>query len=549
MALTQAEKTELLNAIKAESQSVDELTQVTSIDGTVLLLAIRDTEAVVIPVSLLCEVAGGADNDELERTLIQLTQNLTTFSSLAVYHYDYNAEPDDSAISDTMAAAGAGAVVWLPQKKRFAYRIGDTYFLQWNGMTHYMVLRDDGWKVRRNFYGNMSLKHVVYIESDGVMTDIHQTLQDNIDAVLSALNTEKTTRGEADTALESKIANLSEALENESSARSNAENAIIYSINSEQKSRMAADAAIRQSVGDVTKDINGLSGRLTATGIDITNEVAARKAADNALQSAIDSKLHVVEFDGIVRFATLEDTLGSISDPDADTFIVSWVEAAGRFCLQEDDGGLYNNAMPFDMLAPYYASQTAPARDAIFRDRTTGISYLVAGDGPRQSLIPLSPVTGYHALPFHGTAPANITIEPAGLGDSTGGKVMLRDGGSFVLCVGDLVKKYYSVWGGCEDGTVAPSSEYNYNGTQQAVAGKYYFSTSDSRLYRLDQRSFAVDVVGGDDGIVDPVTAMPLIVNGATYRCRPDGTWVDVMGVISSLSAPAAQANTDISND
>ena len=44
MALTQADKTELLNAIKAESQSVDELTQVTSLDGIVSLPAIRGTE-------------------------------------------------------------------------------------------------------------------------------------------------------------------------------------------------------------------------------------------------------------------------------------------------------------------------------------------------------------------------------------------------------------------------------------------------------------------------------------------------------------------------
>lgn len=452
--------------------------------------------------------------------------DILLFSSLAVFHYDYNAEPEDGAISDTMAAEEPGAVVWLPQKKRFAYRIGDTYHLQWNGMTHYMVLRDDGWKVRRNFYGNMSLKHVVYIESDGVMTDIHQTLQDNIDAVLSALNTEKTTRGEADTALENKIADLSKALEVESSARMN------------------ADKAIRQSVADVSGAISDESSTrenaikavnrvLAAHSAAIGDEETARKEADKALQTAVDSKLHVVEFDGIVRFATLEDTLGSISDPDADSFIVSWVEAAGRFCLQKDDGSLYNNAMPFDMLSPYHESQSAPAHNAIFRDRTTGISYLVAGDGQCQSLIPLSPVTGYHALPFHGSAPANITIEPSGLGDSTGGKVMLSGNNSFVLCITEgLVKKYYNVWGASEDGSVAACTEYQYPGTTVARVGRYFFSTADSRLYRFDIRNTSADVVGGDDGIVDPVTAMPLIVNGATYRCRPDGTWVDVLAVL-----------------
>lgn len=60
MALTQADKTELLNAIKAESQSVDELTQVTSLDGIVSLPAIRGTEVVSAPVSLLRKPAEDA---------------------------------------------------------------------------------------------------------------------------------------------------------------------------------------------------------------------------------------------------------------------------------------------------------------------------------------------------------------------------------------------------------------------------------------------------------------------------------------------------------
>lgn len=60
MALTQADKTELINAIKAESQSVDELTQVTSLDGIVSLPAIRGTEVVSAPVSLLRKPAEDA---------------------------------------------------------------------------------------------------------------------------------------------------------------------------------------------------------------------------------------------------------------------------------------------------------------------------------------------------------------------------------------------------------------------------------------------------------------------------------------------------------
>ena len=60
MALTQAEKNELLNAIKAESQSVDELTQATSLDGIVSLPAIRRNEVVSAPVSLLRKPAEDA---------------------------------------------------------------------------------------------------------------------------------------------------------------------------------------------------------------------------------------------------------------------------------------------------------------------------------------------------------------------------------------------------------------------------------------------------------------------------------------------------------
>ncbi len=60
MALTQAEKNEMLNAIKAESQSVDELVSVTSLDGVNSLPAIRGTEVVNVPISLLRKPAEDA---------------------------------------------------------------------------------------------------------------------------------------------------------------------------------------------------------------------------------------------------------------------------------------------------------------------------------------------------------------------------------------------------------------------------------------------------------------------------------------------------------
>lgn len=60
MALTQADKNEIINALKAESQGVDELPVVSSLDGIVSLPAIRGTEVVSAPVSLLRKPAEDA---------------------------------------------------------------------------------------------------------------------------------------------------------------------------------------------------------------------------------------------------------------------------------------------------------------------------------------------------------------------------------------------------------------------------------------------------------------------------------------------------------
>lgn len=64
MALTESEKTELkndiLNAIKAESQGVNELTEVTSLDNIKSLPALRGTELVSAPLTLLGKPATDA---------------------------------------------------------------------------------------------------------------------------------------------------------------------------------------------------------------------------------------------------------------------------------------------------------------------------------------------------------------------------------------------------------------------------------------------------------------------------------------------------------
>ena len=58
--MTNAEKQEILNAIKAESQSVDELLQVTVLDGITSLPAMRGTDVVSAPITLLRKPAEDA---------------------------------------------------------------------------------------------------------------------------------------------------------------------------------------------------------------------------------------------------------------------------------------------------------------------------------------------------------------------------------------------------------------------------------------------------------------------------------------------------------
>ena len=58
--MTNAEKQEILNAIKAESQSVDELVEVSSLDNIKSLPALRGSELVSAPLTLLRKPADDA---------------------------------------------------------------------------------------------------------------------------------------------------------------------------------------------------------------------------------------------------------------------------------------------------------------------------------------------------------------------------------------------------------------------------------------------------------------------------------------------------------
>ena len=190
MALTQADKTELLNAIKAESQSVDELTQVTSLDGIVSLPAIRGTEVVSAPVSLLRKPAedaartanaaatsANAAASQANTARGQAAEAASTANAAAV-KADEAAQAANDAVAEAQAVvqeyretaeaaregatarfsrfvsldvttenmsivAAAGEIVFLPTKKAFALFVNSKYYLSWKSDTYPMQMYNE----------------------------------------------------------------------------------------------------------------------------------------------------------------------------------------------------------------------------------------------------------------------------------------------------------------------------------------------------------------------------------------------------------------------
>ncbi len=191
MALTQAEKNELLNAIKAESQSVDELTQATSLDGIVSLPAIRGNEVVSAPVSLLRKPAEDAAKtanaaassantaaSQANTARDQAAEAASTANAAAV-----NADEAAQAANDAVAAAQAvvqdyretaeaaregatarfsrfvtidvttesmsivpssgGEIVYLSAKHAFAFLYNGKYYLSWKSETYPMQMYNE----------------------------------------------------------------------------------------------------------------------------------------------------------------------------------------------------------------------------------------------------------------------------------------------------------------------------------------------------------------------------------------------------------------------
>ena len=100
MALTNEEKQELLNAMKAESQGVDELEQVDTLDGIMSLPALRGEEVVSAPIKLLTKPAEDAVANAVSAA------NRATEAAQAVYSVTQAA---NSAASAANAAASAAS--------------------------------------------------------------------------------------------------------------------------------------------------------------------------------------------------------------------------------------------------------------------------------------------------------------------------------------------------------------------------------------------------------------------------------------------------------
>lgn len=101
-------KTAVLNEIKAESQSVDELEQVTTLDGVVSLPAMRGTDVVAAPVSLLSKPA--QDAAVTANAAAARANNSANAADSAAQGAEQSAgRADDSATNADTAAANANA--------------------------------------------------------------------------------------------------------------------------------------------------------------------------------------------------------------------------------------------------------------------------------------------------------------------------------------------------------------------------------------------------------------------------------------------------------
>lgn len=177
MALTNEEKQELLNAMKAESQGVDELEQVDTLDGIMSLPALRGEEVVSAPIKLLTKPAEDAVANAVSaanrateavqavHSTIQVANTAASAANAAASAASDAAEEANSAVaaaSEVVAKyenvakaafngatarfsymvesatiqlqssiAKGGVIVYVQSQKQFAYYVGGKYYGNW----------------------------------------------------------------------------------------------------------------------------------------------------------------------------------------------------------------------------------------------------------------------------------------------------------------------------------------------------------------------------------------------------------------------------------
>lgn len=223
MPLTESEKTELkkdiLNSIKSESQSVDELPEVTSLDNIKSLPALRGTDVVSAPIALLRKPA-----EDAAATAATAAKNANTAAGAATQAAgaantaagtaeekaaaaQTAANNANAAVTDAMivknnyegtalaALKGAtarfegivesgtmqmlssvlagGRIVWLRSAKKFAYEVGGKYYNNWSveGVPVATLYHDAGVLLKDKVYV-MGSSFYVWSEEEGDLVEI-----------------------------------------------------------------------------------------------------------------------------------------------------------------------------------------------------------------------------------------------------------------------------------------------------------------------------------------------------------------------------------------
>lgn len=171
IAMTQEDLQQVLNAIKAESQSVQELEEVTSLNGVNSLPAVKDDKLVSVPVSLLQQPATDAaakaeDAAQKATQAAQTAEDAKDAANSAATTANESADKANAAAAAAQEAAASyegtaktalegatarfsgfvesgeiqlassasagGVVVYIKSKKLFAYQLSGKYYNNWN---------------------------------------------------------------------------------------------------------------------------------------------------------------------------------------------------------------------------------------------------------------------------------------------------------------------------------------------------------------------------------------------------------------------------------